>query len=385
MPMKLLFVSNLFPDAGDPVRGLDNASLLHHLAPDLEAVRVVAIRPRLAPWGSFRCREEDRGLRPVYCPAPYIPKVGSRWNHRLMARALSPVIEEVRRDFDFDLVLGSWLYPDGCALARLSQSMGFDFWLICQGSDAHQYLGMPVRRRLIIEACGRSRGVVTRSADLARRLGDAGLAAGKLHPVYNGVDTGLFHPPADRGEACRAVGLDPAAEYLLFVGNFLPVKNPRLLVEAWAAARAGLVGRDLRLVMIGTGPLEEEVRATARELGVGDSLVLAGRRAPAQVADYFRAARCLVMSSWNEGVPNVVLEAFASGIPVVTTDVGGIAEVLDEPFLGRRVPAGDARALAGAIGEILGCPPESERIARHGGAFSWSETARRYLELLTRG
>ena len=380
--MKLLFVSNLFPDASDPVRGLDNACLLHHLAEGVGEIRVVALRPTLRPGAVFRCRDEDRALRPVFLPVPYVPRVGSRWNHRLMAFQLGRTLARLRSEFSFDAVLGSWLYPDGCALARLAPRMGFPYWLICQGSDAHRYLDMPVRRRLIVEACSQSRAVVTRSADLARRLREAGVPQDRLHPVYNGVDTALFHPVADRGAACRELGLDPAAEHLLFVGNFLPVKNPRLLVEAWAAARARRADRDLRLVMIGTGPLEQEVRELARSLGVEGALVIAGRQAPASVGAYFRACRALVMASWNEGVPNVILEAFASGVPVVATDVGGISEVVNAPHLGRLVPAGDRAALADAIAGILETPADARRIAEHGAGFSWASTARRYLGLL---
>ena len=156
--MKLLFVSNLFPDATDPVRGLDNACLLRYLRPHCESVRAVALRPTLSlkrlgdPSRYWHPREEDAWLSPIYVPVSYVPKFGSRWNHRLMARALSARLEALRREGAFDVILGSWLYPDGCALARLAPRLRFPFVLICQGSDAHQYLDMPVRRRLIVEA-----------------------------------------------------------------------------------------------------------------------------------------------------------------------------------------------------------------------------------------
>jgi glycosyltransferase involved in cell wall biosynthesis len=299
-----------------------------------------------------------------------------------MARALAEAIARLRQEFPFDLVLGSWLYPDGCALARLSPRLGFRYWLICQGSDAHAYLGMPVRRRLIVAAAAGSGGVITRSADLARRLAAAGVGEHLLHPVYNGVDTALFRPAADPRTQRRVLGLEPDADYLLFVGNFLPVKNPLLLIESWHRARGLLPGRDLRLVMVGAGPLEAEIRGRAVARGLEGALVMPGRLPPAAVADYLRAACCLVLSSHNEGVPNVVLEAFASGVPVVATAVGGIAEVLDSRMLGTLVAPGNPEALAAALAATVSHPPPGGPIAARGAEFSWEACARRYAELL---
>ncbi|MFT4549592.1 MAG: teichuronic acid biosynthesis glycosyltransferase TuaC [Verrucomicrobiales bacterium] len=382
--MRLLFVSNLFPDSTEPIRGLDNACLLHYLGEHFDEIRAVGIRPTLSGRGEFFAREEDAALSPQFCTVPYIPKIGSRWNHRLMARSLGKELARIRKGFAFDAVLGSWLYPDGCALARLSVTMGFPFWLICQGSDAHSYLDMSVRRRLIVAAANHSRGVITRSGDLAKRLGAAGVAEEKLHPIYNGVDTETFKPAPDAGAARSALGLEAGRDYLLFVGNFLPVKNPRLLLEAWQLACESLPDRDLGLVMIGAGPMEEEIRHQAEQVGLGDRLVLPGRLPPTEVADYMRAARCLVLSSHNEGVPNVVLEAFASGLPVISTDVGGISEVLDSEFLGTLVPPGDPQALAAAICETLQAESESEKIAERAQRFAWRRTAEQYRDLLVR-
>jgi len=379
--MKLLFVSNLFPDREQPIRGLDNACLLHYLRDHFEGIRAVGIRPSLSGRGNFVPRKEDEFLKPEYCCPRYIPKIGSRWNHLLMARSLRKTLERVRRKFDFDLVLGSWLYPDGCALSRLAGDMKFPYWLICQGSDAHSYLEMPVRRRLIVEASNKSRGVITRSADLARRLKEAGVGEQRLYPVYNGVDTKVFYPTEDRAEACRMVGLDPACDYLLFVGNLLPVKNPLLLIKAWEQARATNPERELRLLMIGAGPMEAEIRAESERAGLAKSLELLGRRPPDEVAGYMRAAGALVLSSHNEGVPNVVLEAFASGVPVVSTDVGGISEVLNSGDLGILVKPNNVDALCMGILEVMN-RPSNEDNSVVGSNYSWERTAEAYAGLL---
>src|SRR5213075_2894096 len=100
------------------------------------------------------------------------------------------------------------------------------------------------------------------------------------------------------------------------------------------------------LVMIGDGPLAEKARQLAGRIGTRAQVVFAGRHDPASVARHMQAADVLALPSWNEGVPNVILEAFACGLPVVASRVGGIAEVLDQPALGTLVAAGNCDALA---------------------------------------
>ena len=386
--MKLLFVSNLFPDADDPVRGLDNACLLHALSDRVEEIRAIGIRPTLGKKREYEAREEDRKFSPRYCCPFYIPKVGSRWNHRLMARSLRQTIREIRSEFPFDVVLGSWLYPDGCALAQLAREMDFRYLLICQGSDARAYLDIPVRRKLIVDAARGSGGVITRSADLARRLREAGVSSEKLHPIYNGVDTSVFRPASDSAKERAALGLDAEADYLVYVGNFLPVKNPMRLLDAWRQARLELGSQaaphDLRLVMIGAGPMEGQIRSWAAENGLSEMLTLTGRLAPPEVAGYLRLGRCLVLSSHNEGVPNVVLEALASGVPVVSTEVGGISEIITSEELGTLVPPNNIKALAQALVDCV-TGTASREIAQKGAEFSWAETAERYLRLIEDG
>ncbi|MBI5773360.1 MAG: glycosyltransferase [Verrucomicrobia bacterium] len=372
--MKIVFISNLFPDTAEPYRGLDNATLLHHLARRGE-VRVISPRPALPiisrlrrqPW---QCRAEDEPLQPVFLPAPYIPKIGSRWNHRLFAGAIREPLRRLQKIFDFDVILCAWLYPDGCAVAEVAAEMGGPFVLIAQGSDVHAYLRNPVRQKLIVSAVNASRGVVTRSADLARRLAEAGARAGLLHPIYNGVDTAVFKP-ADAQAARKELGLPPDAAILLFVGNFLPVKRPALLVAAHAEVCRRLHPRPCHLVMIGGGPLAAQVRAEADALGFGDKVDLAGRKNSREVARFMQAADLLCLTSENEGVPNVILEAFASGLRVVSTNVGGISEVLDHGFLGKLVESSNPDELAGAITPLLSEPPQSSKILLHAARFSW--------------
>lgn len=382
----LLFISNLFPDAAEPYRGLDNATLLHQLRAHFE-IRVISPRPAL-PFArrARRPRAQDEVFAPLYLRTPYVPKAGSRFNHLLMARALRPALRDLRAGFPFDLVLVSWVFPDGCAVARLAGETGFPFVIIAQGSDVHQYLRIPARRAIIARSLPAAAAVITRSAQLGRLLGaEAGLPPGKIRTVYNGVDLDQFRPPendAARLQVRAECGVAADARVVLFVGNFYEIKNPLALVRAHIELSGRDSGENPLLVMIGGGPLEAEARALADAGGGKGRVLFAGRKTAGEVARWMQAADVLCLPSWNEGVPNVILEAFACGQRVVASDVGGIAEVLTQPFLGRLVPAGDAAALAQALGEELSRPAQARAIRAHALQFSWERAAQEYRAIL---
>ncbi len=384
--MKLLFISNLFPDSGEPNRGLVNARLLRHLAAWAE-IRVLSPRPALAGWwggeGLGKALPEDAQFAPCYLKVPYIPKIGSQFNDWLYALRLKSSLLALRKDFSFDAVLCSWLYPDAAAVARLAQMMDFPFVAVAQGSDVHQYLDMPSRCRRIVSAVNRSATTVARSKELARLLQVAGVEREKLQVIYNGVETDIFKP-GDQAAEREALGLSSKARIILYVGNLLPVKNPRLALESLAKLAALDPVSEYRLVMVGTGPMETALKQDAEALGIAEWLVWAGAQKPAQVARYLRACDVLCLPSLNEGMPNVLLEALATGRPVVATNVGGIAEILNRPELGKLVASRDAGQMASALHIVLARLPAETEIVRIGREYSWADTAKSYYQLLQR-
>lgn len=369
---RLLFISNLFPDQAEPYRGLDNVTILHRLK-DYYDIRTVSPRPTLMRAPTRRPRDLDKIFEPVYLTARYVPKLGSLFNHGLMAQALREPVARLKSTWDFDIVLSSWIYPDSCAVASLLTDR--PFVSIAQGSDVHQYLKMPIRRSVILKSMQRAAGIITRSAELSRLLAEAGLDRAKLHPVYNGIDFEQFRP-AEKSEVRKALNLPPSAGIILFVGNFYAIKNPLLLIRAHAQIPGA------HLVMVGGGPLEQDARKLAEELGITGRITFAGRCKAAEVARYMQAADVLALPSQNEGVPNVILEAFASALPVVASQVGGIPEVHNSELLGQLVPAGDTDALVQALRQTLSKPADHDGIRRHALQFSWERATEQYCNIL---
>jgi glycosyltransferase involved in cell wall biosynthesis len=263
-------------------------------------------------------------------------------------------------------------------VARLAADLRFPFVAVAQGSDVHQYLGHPARRAQIVKALNQAGGVVARSGELARLLREAGVAPEKTRVIYNGVDTTVFQP-GDKLAARRRLGLSEAAAVVLFVGNFLPIKNPLLAWEAFSRLRRQ---QAAKLVLLGDGPLRADLLAAAQRARMADDVLLPGRKSEPEVALYLRAADVLCVPSRNEGMPNVILEALASGLPVVATWVGGVPEILEGNPAGRLVPPADGARMATALAETLAQPLPPQVIAGSVRKYSWTESARAYFELL---
>ena len=143
----------------------------------------------------------------------------------------------------------------------------------------------------------------------------------------------------------------------------------------------------MRLVIAGKGPLDGALREEVRGLGISDRVVLTGPLASSEIASWMRRAEMLCMTSRNEGLPNVILEAQACGLPVLATDVGGIRELVDESWKGSLVPLDDGEAWVEAATRMLDNPADRHRIAAVGQKRTWKAAAdevARVLELATK-
>ena len=202
-----------------------------------------------------------------------------------------------------------------------------------------------------------------------------------VHNVPKGVDAALFRP--DGPDVRAKLGLADR-RVVLSVGRFVPIKNMPLLVDALARMRK--TDSDVHLLLVGEGPEQQALRQQAARLGVSDAVTFAGYVPQDQMAPYYRAADVFALASEFDNSPNVVLEAMACGLPVVATDVGGVAEYVDTGRGGSLVLRGDAEAMAKALAEWLGDPGRRQSASAFNRQlvlerFSWSVSAERLLEV----
>ncbi|MDF1637581.1 glycosyltransferase [Alcanivorax jadensis] len=165
---------------------------------------------------------------------------------------------------------------------------------------------------------------------------------------------------------------------LLAVGSLKPAKDYPVMLNAMKSLRKDNSGAQL--LIMGGGPLEADLMALRKELGLEDSVHFGGW--VLDPSPFYHSAGCLVLSSRWEGFGNVIVEALAAGVPVVSTDCkSGPAEILENGKYGKLVPVGDPSALAIAIEESLSEPFDPEALKARAKDFSPEIIAKRYLEL----
>jgi glycosyltransferase involved in cell wall biosynthesis len=175
----------------------------------------------------------------------------------------------------------------------------------------------------------------------------------KLHIVHCGIDPARYDPAPRQGPP-----------HLTFVGRLAAVKGVPVLLEALSVLKGELP--RLRVTLIGDGPERARLEQDAADLGLRDVVDFAGYRSQSEVARALKVTDALVLPSFAEGVPVVLMEAMAAGRPVITTGVAGVSELVEHGKSGFLVPPGDAQRLAQAIRAVLADPDRRIEMGRTG-------------------
>jgi glycosyltransferase involved in cell wall biosynthesis len=164
--------------------------------------------------------------------------------------------------------------------------------------------------------------------------------------IYNGIDISEFEPCFEIHDVLK----------VLCVSRLIERKGIRFLIEA-----IGMLKDDkIELVLVGEGNQEEELKQLAKDLGVADGVEFRGYVDHDSISDIYKNSDVFVLPSLNEGMSNALLEAMASGLPVIVTDTGGTSELIDRN--GIVVPKGDSNAIAQAVCELMDDPEVRRRM-----------------------
>ncbi len=213
-----------------------------------------------------------------------------------------------------------------------------------------------------------------------------GVSAGQLSCNPNGVDTEAFQPRARPDNGVRkALGIPAGAKVVGFLGRLSPEKGPEVFLRAALLAHGKLP--DTHFVFVGDGPLAPTLRESIARFRLEERVHLAGLRRdiPAVLNDL----DVLVSSSHSEAMPLAVMEAMASGLPVVATRVGGVPDMIDHGGSGWLVTPNDFEEIATRLQQILGTPGELARMSaaarqRAVDKMALSDTVEKMAGLMTR-
>ncbi|MCU0919102.1 MAG: glycosyltransferase [Burkholderiaceae bacterium] len=377
----VVVLSSLFPSAVQPVAGVFIRERMFRVGRRLP-LAVVAPTPwfplqrLIARWRpGFRPgapHEETQFGTPVWYPRYFsTPGMLKRLDGWFMAVGAWPRLRALRRAGRLHVLDAHFGYPDGFAATLLGRWLKVPVTITMRGTES-RHAQDPALRPLLAQALQRADRVFAVSESLRQVALGLGVPPERVRVVGNGVDLERF-TPVDRTQARAALGLPASAPVLVSVGGLCERKGFHRVIACLPALHDH--GTPAHLLVVGgpspEGDMTAELKAQVQALGLSQHVHFTGPVPPADLHRVLSAADVFVLATRNEGWANVFLEAMACGLPVVTTAVGGNAEVVCRPELGTVVPFGDAAALTAAMHAALGHAWDTALIRQYAQANTW--------------
>ncbi|HEY8257074.1 MAG TPA: glycosyltransferase [Gemmatimonadales bacterium] len=290
----------------------------------------------------------------------------------------------VAKKLNANVIHAHWAIPTGPAAVQAARRLDLPSVITMHGGDVYVnpsqgydfptrwYVRRPLRWTL------QSAGALTAiTEDCRRHALKAGAPDDSVHLVFNGTDLRRFSP-LEGGRKAET----PYGPHMIFACRQLfPRKGIRFLIEAAAEIRPRYP--DLKVMIAGDGFERPDLEALARRLGIADAVTFLGWVPNSALPPYYRAAAISVIPSLEEGFGIPAAEAMGCEIPVVSSDAGGLPEVVEHGVTGLVVPAGDSHALAGAMDSLLADPLMRRRMGVAGREralrlFDWDRTAEQF-------
>ncbi|WP_189836330.1 glycosyltransferase [Sulfuriferula multivorans] len=359
MKPHLVVFSTLFPHAGAPNAGPFIRERMFRVG---EVLPLTVVSPQ--PWfpGQSLLRrwkphfrppalrhESQHGIEVLHPLFFSVPGAFKQLDGLFMALGSYFTLKKLRRAGKLDILDAHFAYPDGYAATLLGKWLDVPVTITLRGTEVPHSRNAKLRP-LLVRALTRAARVFSVSDSLRRHAIDLGIAGDKIRVVGNGVDNDKFHPVA-RSEARTQLGIAADAPVLISVGGLVERKGFHRVLACLPELKLRFPG--LVYLIVGGAGAEGDMRAELEQqvaaLGLQDTVRFLGIIPAASLKWPLSAADVFVLSTRNEGWANVFLEAMACGLPVISTDVGGNAEVVCRDELGMIVPFGDHAALRTAL------------------------------------
>lgn len=390
--MRILVLSHMYPNPINPVYGIfvhDQVLALEKLGHDLRVISPVAVAPFPLPVLSAKWRNyagipkaanidgiQVRHPRVLNLPGgAMLDRVGTAWY-----RSLRKPVQELYSQFPFDIIHCHVALPDGHAGMLLAKEYNKPVIAFVHGADFHATLHRGKRYRdalrQVLKTCNR---VVTVSTKLEKIGVDLTGDSSLFETIPNGINLDkVYTGPSPLAEIYRNKTV------LLAVGNLKETKGFDLAIQA--LARLNQNHPQLCLLIAGSGPEAENLRALAAQLGVEEKVEFLGRLEHAKVMEYMSLADVFVLPSWQEGFGVVYVEAMAHGLPIIGCQGQGIADIIESGKNGILVPPRDIDALVAALEDLVTNPGRAREIGAEGrnlvfSHLTWEHNAQKVIAL----
>ncbi len=376
--LRVLAISHMFPAVRSERHGIFICREAQHLRRYGVECSFLVGRPwtpwplhhfgRWSDYGPANPLVAPDGLQARRVSYARLPGLGfRRYEGRSLAAAAMGPAARWHEEEPFDLVLGVSMLPDAEAAVIVAAQLGLPVAALAVGSDVMVY---PQRLGALYRQLGdtleRVDLPVGVSQSICTRLAETGRCRREPLCVYLSRDTEAFSPAAEKEAVRRELGWPTDRVVAIFVGGLVETKGIRELV----AACESLLERyeNFMLVCVGEGAFRAKLSELARRVGRPEAVILTGRVGPEEVPRLLQAADFMVLPSYSEGMPQVILEAMNCGLAVVATRVGGVAEAVIDEETGLLVQAREPEPLRGAIERMI----TDEKFRRTAGQRGWA-------------
>ncbi len=391
--MNVLLITNLYPNPLEPNRGIFTSQLAEKLA-GISDLRVLSPLPWFPNWSilsgfkewyKFAQVPEKATIKNIEVGYPkyvVIPKLFGFLQSFSLYLSLVFKIARMNREKKIDVINAQWMYPDGVAAAYAGKTLGIPVVVSALGCDINLYAtnAYPMRRRQIMNTLDYAQQSIAISAAQKEVMAhDLGAQQSRLSVILNGVNQDVFKI-RDRGECVKQLSLNAAERYILYVGRLSDEKGIIPLLKAIGILYKESLPADVKLLVVGNGELWDECNVLVNSLGIREKVIFKKERPYAEIPTWMGAATLHCLPSYREGCPNVVLEALASGRPVIATRVGSVPEVLNATN-GIMAEPGDEKSIAAALRKGLETQWNAQTIRDSVKDFTWSKMADRYMDV----
>lgn len=378
MKKRLLFISTIFPSAVANKHATYSVQLLSALTEyyDIDIINPISWLQRLADnIANVEILDGMEIYHPTYWYTPGLlrHRYGSFYFASVKNRAYRLI-----KGRSYDVILASWLYPDGWAAAKIAKKWGIPLYIMALGTDANRLIPQSKVARQTVDAITQAEKTICMSHAMKGKLIAVGAEADKLIVMYNGVQRSIFHT-IGKDNARKELGLSVIGSLILFVGNLLKTKGLDELSDAFAILCKNDRFKDARLLIAGAGKYEDKFKKRIASNGLTDRTVFMGSCSLNVVAKLMNATDVVCLPSYSEGLPNVVLEALCCNAKVVATDVGGIPELQNIHKNLYLVPPKDARKLADTLVTALNAVCYEDKADD---IYSWKAQAEKIAALM---